>query len=261
MPRGRVTIDGREVSAVGPEYRAYLEAHPEARKVRTPKGVTPKGVTPKARAIKVPRPPAPKPNDPGADVLQGEPDGVEPGPSGGFTAGDPAPGRPKTPHGLRRSPHSPTRAAKARAGSADDAADLAELISGAYAALAAATGFETWRLSEAETGAIARPASRILGRHKQLDRAVRQIADPIALGAAVIVPTAIRANLYREYLLAKRGVGVSRPGHPGMATAPPPPPPPAPEQALTPTVNGATSNGKTASPIVMHELMKLHTQP
>lgn len=82
----------------------------------------------------------------------------------------------------------------------EDEEDIALLVSGLYAGAAAYTHFEGWKLSQDETEQIARPAARILARHKNLQKTVRQVADPAALAVAVIVPTLSRFYLWQEYI-------------------------------------------------------------
>lgn len=79
----------------------------------------------------------------------------------------------------------------------EDEEDIALLVKGGYDTLASLSGFPGWAFSDEEVGKIARPAARILERHTGTLKVVRQIADPIALGAAVIVPTGMRWAAYK----------------------------------------------------------------
>lgn len=230
MPKGYATLpDGRSVSTMSADYRAYIAEHPEARK---------------KPAKKVGRA---NPVDDGAASI------------GGFEPPDPTSfDAPKAEQ--HREPRETPRTVKTkRAILEEDQGDLKELVGQAYASVAAVTGYDGWKLSEDEANAIARPASRILARHKSLDKAVRTFVDPVALGAAVVVPTMVRYVGWQQYLAAMRVQ--ARSGAPEQS-----PPPTAPRRPAPPS---SVPNEQAASPgpsvidtgAVERAMMTLHTMP
>jgi hypothetical protein len=122
-----------------------------------------------------------------------------------------------------------------------DEADLGALVDGLYRGFASATGWAGWVLADEEVAAIARPASRILARNKQIDRAVKAVTDPLALAIAVVVPTGVRIMLFREELHARSARSVTPRPNMGQSAAPKPPP------AAEP--GGDPANGRAAATI------------
>jgi hypothetical protein len=178
MARGKVTLpDGRIVSAVGPEYRDFLAAHPDFRK---------SSGTSKPRS-------QPKDSDSPAFLgfepppeLEGEPDRVDPA-------------RSSTPP-PRKGSASETKAKD----KADDVSDLCDILATLYSGIAVATQFQEWQISKDEAERIARPAQRILARHKHLEKTVRNFTDPAALIGAVLITTGTRYAMWQQHLKMKQ---------------------------------------------------------
>jgi hypothetical protein len=233
MPRGYATLpDGRSVSTMSAEYREHVAALPQSERKKPSKKTA---------------------GQPTVDVGATSIGGFEPPDSTSFAS-------PKAE--AEREPRETPRAVRTkRAILEEDQGDLKELVGQAYASVAAVTGWDGWKLSEDEAGAISRPASRILSRHKNLDKAVRTFVDPLALGAAVIVPTMVRYVGWQHHLAASR-IPSARPAGPESSTAPPPTarrPAPAPPVSHDASVSPGPEVVDTGA--VGRTLMNLHTLP
>lgn len=153
-------------------------------------------------------------------VLLTKEDTFEEGPS--FTPPPPPIGSPKT------NPDQPKGKSK-KAEKADEVEDLKQLVGALFAGMAVLAGSNVYRFSEPECEAVAKPLARILDRFNGAKKLVQQVADPIALFAAVALPLGVKMSIHAlEKQVARQQVVSAAPVtdvRTMQQSAPPPPPP------------------------------------
>lgn len=172
MPKGMVELEpGRFVAAVSPEYKAWIAANPDKRKA-------------------APRKPKPKPS---LDIASAPVDET-------FSVFELPLLSDSQPSAIPDAPPAPSKERKGESKSSkqDDYEDIVNLTTAIYAGAASLTGDAVWLLSNDEANAIARPLNNILKRNPMYNKMVRQVADPLALFAAVALPTSMRFAMWQQ---------------------------------------------------------------
>jgi len=152
-----------------------------------------------------------------------------------------------------RIPMAPSKAQPRGKSTPEDEEDLKSVVGGLYGGLALMTGFNGWAMPEDECELIAKPLSRIMARNPIVQGYVREIADPFALVVAVGLPTAIRYQMWRDYVRVKKELelrGLTMEDVKRSQAPPPPPDVPNSARSVSPLWKSATAETTRLSSIV-----------